>query len=106
MLLSDQQPPAQRHPLYEQDRPIVDRLLRQSTPTDLDIVDCARLANRYSGFPGHPDLMADLRTAASTWGFDRSTLNAASRAIWAGGFRPLPLEDELVVGSGADAGAS
>jgi len=106
MLLLSSEPPAQRHPLYEQDRPVVDRLLRQDVPTDQDIVDCARLANRYSGFPGHPDLMKDLGVAAGAWGFDRSTLNAASRAIWAAGFRPLSLQDELVVGSGADAGAS
>jgi len=32
-----------RHPMYDQDRPIVDRLLAAQQPTEADITDCARL---------------------------------------------------------------
>lgn len=99
-------PPAQRHPLYEQDRPIVDRLLRHQTPNDEDLIDCARLANRYSGFPGHPDMLRDLQRAAAAWGFDRGALNVITRRLWQQGFRPVALEEELSVGSGADGGAA
>ena len=42
---------AQNHPMYETDRPIVDRLLAAAQPSDADITDCARLLMRYLGFP-------------------------------------------------------
>jgi hypothetical protein len=94
----------QRHPLYGQDRPIVDRLLAASDPSDADITDCARLLMRYIGYPGAVDIQEDLARTLVNWHLDADQLYARSRAIWASGYRPALADDE--VGSGADVNAA
>ena len=93
------------HPLYAQDRAIVDRLLAASTPSDHDIVDCARLMMRYLGYPGALDLQEDLARSVVSWRMDADTLYARSRQIWADGYRPA-LDQSAEVGSGADVNAA
>lgn len=95
---------AQKHPMYEQDRPIVDRLLAASSPTDADIADCARLLMRYLGFPGAKDIQQDLARSLSNWRMDADQLYARSRKLWASGWRPS-IEQDSEVGSGADVNA-
>ena len=96
-------PSPQNHPLQHTDRAVVDRLLKSATPSDQDLVDAARLLNRYDGFPGARDIPANLIAAAKSWGFtNRAELNARVRSIWQSGFRPSLSNDE--VGSGADLG--
>lgn len=92
------------HPLYAQDRAIVDRLLAAQEPSDLDIVDCARLLMRYLGYPGAPDIQEDLARAVSRWRMDTPELYARSRRIWASGYRPT-VDATAEVGSGADVNA-
>ena len=92
----------QQHPLYSRDRPAVDRLLRVQSPRDQDLVDGARLLQRYHNFPGAEDIKTDLKAVLKTWGLNRTSLYQRSRAIWASGFRPNVGADDGLVGSGFD----
>ena len=93
----------QQHPLHSRDRPVVDRLLRVRSPGEQDLVDVARLLQRYHNFPGAEDIQNDLRTAIKTWRLSQASLYQRSRAIWAKGFRPSNLAaDDGLVGSGFD----
>ena len=91
----------QNHPLYASDRDLVDRLLGKDAPSDLDVVDLARLIIRYEGFPGASDLHDDMSKILKFWGITREVLYAKARCIWEGGFRPGSNPSE-VVGSGFD----
>ncbi|MBM5803409.1 MAG: DUF3288 family protein [Cyanobacteria bacterium K_DeepCast_35m_m2_155] len=91
----------QTHPLYASDRDIVDRLLAAQEPAEADLVDAARLLNRYQGFPGASDLQEDLSKVLRLWGLDRETLQTRTKAIWEAGYRPAPAAADAV-GSGFD----
>lgn len=96
----------QSHPLYRQDRATVDRLLAAQAPADTDLVDAARLLSRYEGFPGAFDLQNDLERAIRLWGLNRETLQAKTRALWQGGYKPGASDPRTEpVGSGFDASA-
>lgn len=94
-----------KHPMYEQDRPIVDRLLAANQPSEADITDCARLMMRYLGFPGARDIQQDLARSVSNWRMDTDQLYRRARKLWASGWRPAIAED-MEVGSGADVSAA
>jgi len=94
----------QQHPLHGQDRTIVDRLLASTVPSDIDLIDCARLMIRYRGFPGAPDIKADITAAMQRWGLTPQAVVDQARSLWSTGWRPLSLE-ENDVGSGADVAA-
>ena len=91
----------QNHPLYKSDRDHLDQLLAKESPVDCDLVDLARLFLRYEGFPGASDLQADMIKTLKLWGLNRQELNAKTREIWSGGYRPGKQDDD-VVGSGFD----
>lgn len=94
----------QSHPLYRLDRETVDRLLAAEVPADADLVDAARLLCRYEGFPGAFDLQSDLERAIRLWGLSREALQARTRALWQGGYRPGgAVSGAEPVGSGFDA---
>jgi hypothetical protein len=95
----------QQHPLYATDRHTVDRLLAATTPSRQDIVDCARLWNRYEPFDGAADIKADLTHCLRSWNLTRTELNASARTVWQEGYRPIQL-DAAEVGSGADVNAA
>lgn len=95
----------QQHPLYAVDRNTVDQLLAANKPQTQDIVDCARLINRYEAFQGAPDIKADLKYCLRSWNLTRDELNASARVAWQTGFRPAATE-EAEVGSGADVNAA
>ena len=90
--------------MYDQDRPIVDRLLAANQPSEADIADCARLMMRYLGFPGARDIQQDLARSVSNWRMDTDQLYRRARKIWASGWRPA-IVDGMEVGSGADVSA-
>lgn len=92
----------QAHPLYAQDRALVDQLLAAPTPADEHLAHAARLLIRYRGFPGAHDVQRDLQSCLQRWGLEASTLEARTRALWASGWRPSMPSDEAAVGSGAD----
>ncbi|MFM7267168.1 MAG: DUF3288 family protein [Cyanobium sp.] len=92
----------QSHPLHALDRQVIDSLLAASAPGDAELVDAARLLNRYEGFPGAADLRDDLERVLRLWSLDRQTLRERTRAIWASGFRPGLAVGSEAVGSGFD----
>ncbi len=91
----------QNHPLYPVDRELVDRLLAKDSPAEEDLVDLARLLNRYEGFPGAENLQVDMAKALNLWGMTREQLNISARELWSKGYRPGKNIDEAV-GSGFD----
>lgn len=95
----------QAHPLYAQDRALVDQLLAAPTPADEHLAHAARLLLRYQGFPGAFDVQRDLQTCLARWGLERDSLHARTRALWASGWRPPLPTEEPAVGSGADVSA-
>ena len=92
----------QSHPLHAGDRDVVDRLLACGQPGDAELVDAARLLNRYQGFPGARDLQDDLAKVLRLWGLSRELLQERTRALWAAGYRPAPAAGPAAVGSGFD----
>ncbi len=91
----------QNHPLYSNDRGIIDRLLAKELPSSSDLIELARLFIRYQEFPGANDIKTDLSKLLNFWGISREELNSKVREIWANGYRPGDHKDE-VVGSGFD----
>ncbi len=95
--------PLQAHPLHATDRGLVDQLLAAEQPSDAQLVELARLLQRYDGFPGAPDLQDDLAKTLRLWGLERQELQRRTRAIWAAGYRPgRPAGGGEAVGSGFD----
>lgn len=92
----------QTHPLYNTDRDQVDALLGyDKTPGAEQLTTAARLLMRYMDFPGADDIRSDIQKVIKDWGFNRDSLNAKCRDIWADGWRPGQ-QGGQDVGSGAD----
>lgn len=94
--------PAPLHPLDAVDRCVIEALPVRD-PSNLDIVNAARLITRYRDSLLSADLHEMLCAVLQRWGLTISQLNARSLAIWQSGWRPS-LEDATSseVGSGAD----
>jgi hypothetical protein len=73
----------QRHPLYADDRSLVDQLLSIDQPSDRNLADLARLQMRYQDFIGARDIQADLLKILQKWRLDWETLFAKTRQIHA-----------------------
>jgi hypothetical protein len=95
----------QSHPLYKQDRAIIDQLLQAPTPDAQHCTDAGRLMIRYDGYPGCYDIQQDLQRCLARWQMSRDDLNRRCRSLWAGGWRPA-IVDAIEVGSGADVNAA
>ncbi len=91
----------QNHPLYANDRELVNRLLSTNKPNEGDLIDIARLLMRYEGFPGSKDLQIDMLKVLKLWGLTQEELNSSTRKIWLNGYRPSSYSDEMI-GSGFD----
>lgn len=70
----------QQHPLYATDRQVINSLLT-AEPTDLNLVELARLKIRYTGFPGARDIQDDLNKAMQRWNFTEESLFEKTRQI-------------------------
>ncbi len=73
----------QRHPLYADDRSLVDQLLSIDQPSDRNLADLARLQMRYQDFIGARDIQSDLVKILHKWHLDWETLFAKTRQIHA-----------------------
>jgi hypothetical protein len=73
----------QRHPLYTDDREVVNRLLEVDQPSDYHLAELARLQMRYQDFIGARDIQADLVRILEKWQLDWETLFAKTRKIHA-----------------------
>jgi len=73
----------QRHPQYTKDRQILNDLLVQTTPSNRDYADLARLIIRYKEFLGARDIQADLLKVLDNWQLNKEVLFAKTREIHA-----------------------
>lgn len=70
----------QQHPLYTDDRQIVNTLL-DAEPTDYNLAELARLRIRYQGFPGARDIQSDLERILRQWELTEAQLFEKTRQI-------------------------
>lgn len=70
----------QQHPLWSQDRRIVDTLLA-GKPTEYNLAELARLCLRYRSFPGARDIQVDLQKVLKQWDLTEKTLFERTRQI-------------------------
>jgi len=91
----------QTHPLHATDKNIIDSLITNEKPDDLDFINLARLINRYSNFPGEIEIKNDIEKILKFWKISKNELFLRTKKIWSRSFRPSNTSKELV-GSGFD----
>ena len=91
----------QIHPLHDIDKNIIDALVVKKVPADIDLVNLARLINRYQHFPGEKDLKNDIKKIIKFWNISEELLFAKTREIWSNDFKPINAPKDLI-GSGFD----
>ena len=91
----------QTHPLHATDKNIIDSLIIKEKPEDLDLINLARLINRYTNFPGETDLKNDIEKILNFWKLTKDELFFKTKDIWSKSFRPSNTNKDLV-GSGFD----
>ena len=91
----------QTHPLHATDKNTIDSLITKKEPEDLDLINLARLINRYSNFPGEMDIKNDIEKTLKFWRITQNELFSKTRIIWSKSFRPSNTNKDLV-GSGFD----
>ena len=91
----------QTHPLHATDKNIIDSLITKERPEDLDLVNLARLINRYTNFPGEIEIKNDIEKILKFWNINKKELFTKTRDIWSKSFRPSSTNKDLV-GSGFD----
>ena len=91
----------QTHPLHSTDKKIIDSLITKETPEDLDLINLARLINRYDNFPGEIDIKEDIEKTLKFWKLKKDDLFSITKKLWSNNFRPSNTSKDLV-GSGFD----
>ena len=91
----------QTHPLHERDKNIIDSLISKENPDDLDLINLARLINRYSKFPGEIEIKNDIEKILKFWRISKNDLFIKTKNIWSNGFIPDNTNKDPV-GSGFD----
>ncbi len=91
----------QTHPLHATDKKIIDSLITKETPQDLDLINLARLINRYDNFPGEIDIKEDIEKTLKFWKLKKDDLFSITKKLWSKNFRPSNTSKDLV-GSGFD----
>ncbi len=91
----------QTHPLHATDKNIIDSLITKEKPEDLDLVNLARLINRYKNFPGEIEIKNDIEKILKFWKITQNDLFSKTKNIWSKSFRPSNTNKDLV-GSGFD----
>mgnify|MGYP001342602066 CR=1 FL=1 len=91
----------QTHPLHATDKNIIDSLITKDKPEDLDLINLARLINRYTNFPGEFEMKNDIDKILKFWKISKNELFLNTKNIWSKSFRPSSTNKDLV-GSGFD----
>jgi hypothetical protein len=94
--------PAGLHPLDHLDRKTIDGLLLAREPSDLDLVNAARLITRYRDSRLSADLRDLLNRVLRNWSLSQAELFSMTRAIWRSGWTPTAALSAEAIGSGAD----
>ena len=91
----------QTHPLHSTDKKIIDSLITKNNPEDCDLINLARLINRYDNFPGEIEIKEDIEKTLKFWNLTKDILFSKTRELWSNNYRPSnPAKD--LVGSGFD----
>ena len=64
----------QTHPLHEIDKNILDSLITKKNPEDVDLINLARLINRYFNFPGEIEIKNDIEKILKFWKISKKDL--------------------------------
>jgi len=91
----------QTHPLHATDKNIINSLITKEKPEDIDLINLARLINRYSNFPGEIEIKNDIEKILKFWKINKNQLFSKTKNIWSKSFRPSNTNKDLV-GSGFD----
>ena len=91
----------QTHPLHATDKKIIDTLIIKETPKDFDLINLARLINRYDNFPGETEIKEDIKKTLRFWNITQEILFSMTKKLWSNNFRPSNTAKDLV-GSGFD----
>ncbi len=91
----------QTHPLHDTDKKIIDSLITKETPQDFDLINLARLINRYDNFPGETEMKKDIEKTLKFWNLSQENLFSMTKNLWSNNFRPSNTSKDLV-GSGFD----
>ena len=91
----------QSHPLHSTDKNIIDSLITKEKPEDIDLINFARLINRYANFPGEFEIKDDIEKILKFWKITKNELFSKTKKIWSKNFRPSNTNKNLI-GSGFD----
>ena len=91
----------QTHPLHSTDKNIIDSLITNEQPEDVDFINLARLINRYNNFPGEIEIKNDIEKILKFWKINKNELFSKTKNIWSKSFKPSNTNKDLV-GSGFD----
>ena len=91
----------QTHPLHATDKNIIDSLITNEKPVEIDYINLARLINRYNNFPGEIEIKNDIEKILKFWKISKNELFSKTKNIWSKSFRPSNTNKDLV-GSGFD----
>ena len=91
----------QTHPLHNIDKNIIDSLITKEKPEEIDLINLARLINRYTNFPGEIEIKNDMEKILKFWKISKNELFFKTKNIWSNSFRPSNTNKDLV-GSGFD----
>ena len=91
----------QTHPLHATDKNIINSLITKEKPDDIDLINLARLINRYTTFPGEIEIKNDIEKILKFWKITKNELFTKTKKIWSKSFRPSNTNKDLV-GSGFD----
>ena len=86
----------QTHPLHATDKNIIDSLITKEKPEELDLINLARLINRYIGFPGETEIKNDIEKILKFWKISKNELFSKTKKIWSKTFRPANTSKDLV----------
>ena len=86
----------QTHPLHTLDNNIIDTLITTTKPEDIDLINLARLINRYKYFPGEIEIKGDIEKILKFWKMTKNDLFLKTKNIWSKGFRPSNSNKDLV----------
>ena len=91
----------QTHPLHAIDKKIIDSLITKEKPEDSDLINLARLINRYDNFPGEIEIKEDIKKTLKFWNITKDILFSKTQKLWSMNFRPSNTT-KVLVGSGFD----
>ena len=91
----------QIHPLHSTDKKIIDSCISKEIPDDFDLINLARLINRYNNFPGETEIKEDIEKTLKFWKITKDKLFLKTQKLWSQNFRPSSTTNDLV-GSGFD----